>query len=56
MYSYSCETCQTKTVKMCRIDERDAQGCDDCGNALKRGLDRPGAVYAPTSTSGGLKV
>lgn len=56
IYSYTCDSCESKTVKMCKISERDSQICDDCLNVLKRGVDRPGGVYAPTSTGGGLKV
>ena len=56
IYSYKCTECNTSTVKMCKIADRDRQVCDDCQSLLKRGMDRPGGVYAPTSTSGGLKV
>lgn len=57
IYSYSCLECNTKSVKMCKIDERDLQVCDTCDTLLKRGMDRPGGVYAPTASNGGsLKV
>lgn len=55
-YSYTCDVCNIKTVKLCKMDERDNQICDTCQTLLTRGIDRPGAIYAPTATGGGLKV
>lgn len=56
MYTYSCLTCDVKTVRMCKIADRDEQHCDNCEEPLKRGLDRPGSVWAPTARSGGHAV
>ena len=56
MYTVTCENCDIKTVRICKIAERDLQVCDECDSLMKRGMDRPGAVYAPTATGGGLKV
>lgn len=56
IYTYSCDICEINTAKMCKIEDRDVQACDYCEGKLKRGIDRPGGVYAPTSTGGGLKV
>lgn len=51
-YTYTCSSCEKTFTKIAKIDERDNQVCD-CGENLKRGLDRPGLVWAPTA--GGYK-
>lgn len=56
MYTVACRECDIRTVRICKIDERDLQTCDNCDALMVRGVDRVGAVYAPTSTGGGLKV
>lgn len=56
MYTVYCKECDIKTVRICKIAERDEQMCEKCFNIMERRMDRPGAVYAPTSTGGGLKV
>lgn len=56
MYTVGCNECGIKTVRICKIDERDEQVCEVCNGIMERRVDRPGGVYAPTSTGGGLKV
>lgn len=56
MYTVTCQECDVRTVRMCKIDERDLQTCDECDAIMIRGIDKVGAVYAPTSSSGTLKV
>lgn len=55
-YSYHCEACVNDLERIVKIDHRDKQHCLACDKKLKRKIDRPGAVWAPTSSSGGLKV
>lgn len=54
IYTYKCEVCGEFT-KLVKIDERDSVVCQK-GHSTHRKIDRPGGVYAPTSTGGGLKV
>lgn len=54
IYTYNCKECGTFT-KIVKIDDRDSVTCD-AGHSVKRAIDRPGGVYAPTSTGGGMKV
>ena len=56
IYTYWCQGCDSDHERMTKIDERDTQRCSECGNRLIRAIDRPGAVLAPTSTGGGMKV
>lgn len=56
LYEYACEECNTSEDRLVAIVNRDNQACSICSNDLKRKLVFEGAVYAPTSTSGGLKV
>lgn len=56
IYTYFCQCCDKDTEEICSIAERDNQRCQDCGNRMIRAIDRPGAVWAPTSTGGGLSV
>lgn len=51
-YTYTCIPCDKTFTRMSKIDDRDKQYCE-CGHQLKRGLDRPGLVWAPTA--GGYK-
>lgn len=55
-YTYVCNGCKVNLERLVKIDDRDEQHCDDCDKKLDRGIDSPGAVWAPTSSSGGLKV
>lgn len=56
IYTYWCQCCDNDQEKIVNIDTRDNQKCNECGNRLVRAIDRPGGVWAPTSTGGGLKV
>lgn len=56
IYTYWCQCCDNDQEKISKIVDRDSQRCDSCGNRLIRAIDRPGAVWAPTSTGGGLRV
>lgn len=51
-YTYSCDTCSLTIEKIVKMEDRDNAVCDDCGNVLKRGLDRPGMVWSPTRNNG----
>ncbi len=55
-YSYSCTHCDEKSERLVPIIDRDEQLCNVCFVELKRLIDRPGAVWAPSSSSGGMKV
>jgi putative FmdB family regulatory protein len=55
-YTFRCEKCSAELERIVKIDDRDNQNCESCDSKLVRGIDRPGAVWAPTSSSGGLKV
>lgn len=51
-YTYVCSREPNEQLeKNVKIAERDNQRCD-CGRMLKRCIDAPGAVYAPTSKNG----
>jgi putative FmdB family regulatory protein len=52
IYTYVCRECGLAAEKILAIAERDSASCDECGGNLKRNMDRPGSVYAPTSTGG----
>jgi putative FmdB family regulatory protein len=54
IYSYTCPECGPFT-KLVKMDDRDNVKCDK-GHDAKRGIDRPGGVYAPTATGGRLRV
>lgn len=55
MYTYICKECPLDEFeRRVKIESRDAQFCGN-GHALERKLDFNGAVYAPTSTGGGMK-
>ena len=56
MYSYWCNACYLDKERIVKVDDRDGQTCESCRSPLHRKIDKPGAVWAPTSTSGGLKV
>jgi len=56
IYTYWCQGCDDDQEKLTSIVERDNQKCEQCGNRLVRAIDVPGAVWAPTSTGGGLRV
>ncbi|AXG66201.1 hypothetical protein SEA_ANNADREAMY_82 [Streptomyces phage Annadreamy] len=56
IYTYWCQCCDNDQERLIPIAQRDEQKCDECGNRLIRAIDRPGAVWAPTSTGGGMKV
>ena len=55
IYTYKCIECETTFEKLAKIDDRDEQKCPQ-GHKLTRTIDRPGGVYAPTSTGGTLRV
>lgn len=54
MYTYNCETCDEKKEMLVKMEARDNATCPDCGGDLVRGIDSPGLVYAPTSSTTGL--
>lgn len=57
IYTYRCDNCEIKVEQMRSISSRDeATNCEECGNPLVRAVDRPGMVWAPTSTSGGHRT
>jgi putative FmdB family regulatory protein len=56
IYTYWCQCCDSDDERLTKIAERDEQKCNSCGNRLIRAIDRPGGVWAPTSTGGGMKV
>lgn len=49
MYSYHCVRCTRDETHIAAIADRDSQTCRTCGCKLKRGIDRPGMVWAPTT-------
>lgn len=51
-YTYSCDTCNVTVEKIIKMEDRDNAVCNDCGNVLRRGLDRPGMVWSPTRNNG----
>lgn len=53
MYSQECVACDTVKIYMCPMDERDKMECNKCGRPLRRLIDKPGMVWAPTSSAGG---
>jgi putative FmdB family regulatory protein len=55
MYTFSCINCDISKEEQLSIAQRDSTRveCPQCGNAMVRGIDRPGLVWAPTS--GGMK-
>lgn len=55
MYTQFCPNCETSKVVMSSIAERDNQSCP-CGEKMKRQMDIPGAVWAPTASSGGATL
>ena len=48
-YSYTCLACDIDLDRMTKIDVRDDQVCEKCGNRLNRNITRPGLVWAPTA-------
>jgi putative FmdB family regulatory protein len=54
MYSYECSHCGPFT-KIVKIDQRDNVTCKS-DHVVKRLIDRPGGVWAPTATGGSMKV
>lgn len=57
IYTYACSVCDAEIEQMRPVDNRDElREHDDCGGPLLRGIDTPGAVWAPTSTGGSMKV
>jgi len=52
MYTYYCMACDQDFEKLIKMEMRDQAMCESCGNRLIRGLDRPGLVWAPTSSKG----
>lgn len=52
IYSYSCVECDTNADIIMSIKDRDNAMCEECGNKLIRGIDRPGMVWSPTRNSG----
>ena len=48
-YTFTCLSCDTKFERVVKADDRDIQKCDVCGDDLKRLIDRPGLVWAPTA-------
>lgn len=56
IYSYRCTECNFDLDRMVKMDERDEQDCRGCGNPLTRKIDRPGAVWNPTRSSGAMRT
>jgi hypothetical protein len=58
LYTYYCYECiptqEEEFERRVKIADRDEQYCGK-GHRLTRMLDFNGAVYAPTSTGGGMK-
>ena len=56
-YTYKCPNCGAKSTRLTKIAERDNQTkvCGDYHVELVRLIDKPGSVWAPTSTGGGHK-
>ncbi len=52
LYTYFCNECEKNTEMNIQIALRDDIHLCQCGTELKRKIDRPGAVYAPTSKKG----
>ena len=52
MYSFYCYECDENKTKICKIDARDYQTCDNCNGPLMRKIDIPGSVWSPTRNSG----
>lgn len=52
-YTQYCEDCESTIVKISSIAARDEQVCDTCGKPMRRKMDVPGMVWAPSSTGGG---
>lgn len=52
LYTYECLACDIIEEHNITIAKRDEAKCPRCGNYLRRKIDAPGAVYAPTSKSG----
>lgn len=56
-YTYRCDNCEDTLEQIRKIADRDRLTlCKRCRRPIDRQIDIPGAVWAPTSTSGGLKV
>lgn len=56
IYSYRCTNCNYDLERITSITERDAQECKNCNQSLERKIDRPGAVWNPTRTSGAMRT
>ena len=56
IYTFNCVECEKQSDRIVKIAERDDQHCEECDAKLVRGIDSPGAVWAPSSSSGGLRV
>jgi len=54
IYSYRCPECKYDLERIAKMDERDEQTCRNCESPLQRKIDRPGLVWAPTSSSSGV--
>lgn len=52
MYTQKCNTCDHTLTRISKIDDRDSQVCDTCGNPLQRQMDVPGMVWSPTRNGG----
>ena len=55
-YDYYCMQCDQDSERLTTIGARDSQFCSECGSRLHRPVTFNGGVWAPTSTSGGMKV
>lgn len=54
IFDYMCNSCLISEERNIKIENRDYQICE-CGELLKRQITFVGAVFAPTSTNGGMK-
>jgi putative FmdB family regulatory protein len=56
IYSYRCDECQYDLERISTIESRDEQDCRKCESRLARKIDKPGAVWNPSRTSGAMRT